>query len=59
MIKVLNKSCCLEVDYYNEVDLCSIAFLSQEHYSSFLECNLSVLMVSAFFTMVSKLYPVF
>ena len=59
MIKASNNSCCSEVDYDNEVDLCSIAFLSQEHYSIFLEYNLSYLMVNAFFTMVSKLHPVF
>ena len=35
MIKASNNSCCSEVDYDNEVDLCSIAFLSQEHYSIF------------------------
>ena len=59
MIKASNNSCCSEVDYYNGVDLRSIAFLSQEHYFSFLEYNLSILMVFVFLTMVSKLYPVF
>ena len=59
MIKASNNSCCSEVDYYIEVDLCSIAFLSQERYSIFLEYNLSYLMVCAFLTMVSKLHPVF
>lgn len=59
MIKASNTSCCSEVNYYNEVDLYSIAFLSQEQYFIFLEYNLSDLMVSAFLTMVSKLHPVF
>ena len=37
----------------------ALLFLSQEHYSIFLEYNLSILMVNAFLTMASKLYPVF
>ena len=59
MIKASNTSCCSEVNYYNEVDLYSIAFLSQEQYFIFLEYNLDISIVSVFLTMVSKLYPVF